>query len=493
MSVPQLQTALQQTSPAFRFCIAGNADVVALATDGGATNSTEVHILSAASLYRSFVEQTASALGPTGDDFAFTLSPQRHLYAIKKRGTGSKSTEIHVLSAESRYRAFTLQTGTCLPETGPEFDFLLAPNLDLVAIKKRLTGSDSTEVHIVSEASGYKAFSHQSGTALHETDDTFEFAMDGDRNLLAIQKRHTASGKTEIHVLSASSGYQQFSLRTATELDVSDESVVHGLASGRRLVAVRWKGGASGQTEVQVVTIPETAVPQAPAPVRTVARVKFGLPVNVIDEGQAQQRTLWLPEDGQTADVGALSASIRREWITLRVGKQQGVLGRSEAATLPAGDYRAIVQIYHKQNAGQSLGEIRLRDGAGALIATSAVVSAVFPKFENGGFQRATIDFTVPAGDGTARTRQIEFFDFHNHFVWLGAISVRPKGSPFYVMGHHANSRDKAERLMTEGARVIETDIHPDADNPEAEDYAMWAIHFAADEFKASNHTNPAQ
>jgi hypothetical protein len=60
-------------------------------------------------------------------------------------------------------------------------------------------------------------------------------------------------------------------------------------------------------------------------------------------------------------------------------------------------------------------------------------------------------------------------------------------------MGHHANFRDKAQRLMAEGARVIETDIHPDAGNPEAVDYAFWAIHFAADEFDPSHHTPPAQ
>ena len=81
MSVPSLPTALQQASPAFRFCIAGNADVMALITNGAATNSTEVHILSAENLYRSFLEQTASAMHPTDDGFHFLLSPQRDLFA----------------------------------------------------------------------------------------------------------------------------------------------------------------------------------------------------------------------------------------------------------------------------------------------------------------------------------------------------------------------------------------------------------------------------
>ncbi len=40
---------------------------------------------------------------------------------------------------------------------------------DLFAIKKSATGSNKTEVHVLSAASGYKAFSLQTATGLHET------------------------------------------------------------------------------------------------------------------------------------------------------------------------------------------------------------------------------------------------------------------------------------------------------------------------------------
>ncbi len=46
------------------------------------------------------------------------------------------STEVHVLTAESGYRSFSLQTPTALPPTSPEtFAFALAPNKDIYAIE----------------------------------------------------------------------------------------------------------------------------------------------------------------------------------------------------------------------------------------------------------------------------------------------------------------------------------------------------------------------
>jgi hypothetical protein len=77
---------------------------------------------------------------------------------------------------------------------------------DLVAIKKSNTGSGSTEVHVLSGASGFQQFILHTGTALHQTDDTFAFAVvdwdgDGTPDLVAIKKSNTGSGSTEVHML----------------------------------------------------------------------------------------------------------------------------------------------------------------------------------------------------------------------------------------------------------------------------------------------------
>src|SRR2546430_1785807 len=127
--------------------------------------------------YDRFALRRPTSLQETGDEFTFLLAPNRDLVAVKQRNTGSHSTEVHVLSAGSTYRQFSLQTGTILAETGNEFSFLLAPNRDLIAVKQRNTDSHSTEVHVLSAASTYRQFSLQTGTALAETGDEFAFLL----------------------------------------------------------------------------------------------------------------------------------------------------------------------------------------------------------------------------------------------------------------------------------------------------------------------------
>jgi hypothetical protein len=128
-----------------------------------------VHVLTAASNYQQFSLQTGTKLAETGDSFAFVLAGNRDLFAIKKSNTGTKSTEVHVLAAASNYQQFSLQTGTKLAETGDSFAFALADNLDLFAVKRRNTGTKSTELHVLSGKQTYQVFILQTGTQLHET------------------------------------------------------------------------------------------------------------------------------------------------------------------------------------------------------------------------------------------------------------------------------------------------------------------------------------
>ncbi|MFN5513995.1 MAG: M12 family metallopeptidase, partial [Cyanobacteriota bacterium] len=61
-----------------------------------------------------FALQVPTVLHQTGDNFAFAFMANGDLMAIKKSGTGSGSTEVHILSAASNYSKFRLQTGTAL-------------------------------------------------------------------------------------------------------------------------------------------------------------------------------------------------------------------------------------------------------------------------------------------------------------------------------------------------------------------------------------------
>ena len=133
-------------------------------------------------------------------------------------GSNSGTRISSILAASPTVRAlvgpfdrFILQTGTALHETDDSFAFAITDwdgdgVPDLVAIKKRATGTNSTEVHILSGASNLQQFILQTGTALHETDDSFAFAItdwdgDGRPDLVAIKKRATGTNSTEVHVL----------------------------------------------------------------------------------------------------------------------------------------------------------------------------------------------------------------------------------------------------------------------------------------------------
>ena len=80
------------------------------------------------------------------------------------------------------------------------FEFGVAANRDVIAIKKSGTGTGTTEIHVLSAASGYQRFSLQTGTALHQTDQTFAFGVALNRDVCAIKKSGTGSGSTEVHV-----------------------------------------------------------------------------------------------------------------------------------------------------------------------------------------------------------------------------------------------------------------------------------------------------
>jgi len=246
-------TALQETGANFAFAVLPGGDLMAIMKSGSGSRSTEVHILTAASQYRQFRLHTGTALHQTDGSFAFAALPNGDLMAIKKSGTGSRSTEVHILGAASQYQKFTVQTGTCLHETDGTWAFAALRNGDLMAIKKSGTGSRSTEVHVLSAASRYQKFALQTGTALQETDEKYAFAALPSGDLMAIMKSGTATRSTEIHILTAASQYKQFRLHTGTALPETGDTVEFGALDGDRLVAIKKIRTGTRSTEVHVV------------------------------------------------------------------------------------------------------------------------------------------------------------------------------------------------------------------------------------------------
>jgi hypothetical protein len=119
---------------------------------------------------------------------------------------------VHVLCGDKNFQSFILQTGTGLPETDSKFDFMVTDwngdgRADLVAIKKSETSGKCTEVHVLSGASTYQSFILRAETPLFRSNGFFEFAVadwtgNGKRDLIAFKKKRTGSNTTEVHVMS---------------------------------------------------------------------------------------------------------------------------------------------------------------------------------------------------------------------------------------------------------------------------------------------------
>ncbi|KAF4151233.1 hypothetical protein CNMCM6069_004219 [Aspergillus lentulus] len=271
-------TALHTTDETFGFAMAnwngdGRPDLVTIKKSNTGTNTTEVHVLSGASNFQNFLLHTGTALHTTDETFAFAMADwngdgRPDLVAIKKSNTGTNTTEVHILSGASNFQDFLLHTGTALHTTDETFAFAMADwngdgRPDLVAIKKSNTGTNTTEVHILSGASNFQDFLLHTGTTLHTTDETFAFAVadwngDGHPDLVAIKKSNTGTNTTEVHILSGALNFQDFLLHTGTALHTTDETFAFAMAdwdgTGRPdLFAVKKRNTGTNSTEMHII------------------------------------------------------------------------------------------------------------------------------------------------------------------------------------------------------------------------------------------------
>jgi hypothetical protein len=249
----QTGTAMVANNADYRFFLAPNDDLVGIKTSNTGSGMTEVHILTATSGYKTYSIQTKTALGQTGPTWDFGVGPNRDVFAISKSNTGSGTTELHILSAADNYQKFANQTPTALGPTDASWAFAIAHNSDVVAIKKSGGGTHSTELHILSARHNYQAFVLQTKTALPETDDKWSFDIAHNRDVFAFMKNGTDSGTCELHMLAADNNYQGFSLQTKTAQHEVDNSWDLRVAEDRRVFAIRRSGGASNSTEVHVM------------------------------------------------------------------------------------------------------------------------------------------------------------------------------------------------------------------------------------------------
>jgi hypothetical protein len=209
-------------------------DIVAIKKAGTGSSSTEVHVLNGATNFQTYIFQTGTTLPETGTNWEFTVwdydgNGSMDLVAIAKNGTGSGNTEVHVLNGSDNFSTFLLHSTTALEPNTNSFDFSVWDyngdgKMDLVAVKKNVTGAGRTEVHILDGASKFATFSLHAVTPIEENTSNYEFiptyypVRGSVMNIVAIKKFYTGSLSTEIHVLNGATNFGSFIIDSATIL-----------------------------------------------------------------------------------------------------------------------------------------------------------------------------------------------------------------------------------------------------------------------------------
>ncbi len=239
----QIKTPLEQTDENWEFLLGdynnnGILDLFCIKKKNTGSKHTEVHILDGSTHFKSFLFQIGTPLKETGDNWQFLLGDYNKngkldLYCIKKNDTGTNSTEVHILNGNDNFQSFLLETTTRLHETGDNFQFLLGDYnqngiLDLYCIKKNDTGTNSTEVHILNGEDNFKSFLFQTGTALPEVGDNYDFKLEdynnyGKLDLYCIKKFGTGTNSTKINILGGNDNFQSFITNIETKLPQTDE------------------------------------------------------------------------------------------------------------------------------------------------------------------------------------------------------------------------------------------------------------------------------
>ena len=185
-------------------------DLIYIKTRNTGSKSVEVHVASGSSNYAQFILQTGTVFKEE-DSGVWTMADTQgtgklDLVYIKSFNVESGKVEVHIASAQSNYRNFILQTGTTFgkEQNGVWLitNFSTANQADLVYVKTRYTGSKSVEVHVSPASSRYSSFILQTGTVFQEESDGTWLLSPRTKDLIYIKTSSTGTGKVEVHIAS---------------------------------------------------------------------------------------------------------------------------------------------------------------------------------------------------------------------------------------------------------------------------------------------------
>ena len=129
---------------------------------------------------------------------------------------------------------------------------------DLMEITRRNTGSGNVEVHTLTESSGFSQYSVHVATPQPCSESSkFDYLSGGGEmngDLVQVMRRATGSGNLEVHILSRASNYQTYTTHAAIPISNTDgENFTFALA-GRDLVGIKRRRTDSGKVEIHVLS-----------------------------------------------------------------------------------------------------------------------------------------------------------------------------------------------------------------------------------------------
>jgi hypothetical protein len=254
--------------------VATGRDLYAVHAGGGSSGKVELTEASANTGYRTATGPIVTVLAASNTtDWTYLVAPYQgdgapDLYAIRLRGGASNTVEVHVLSAASSYRTFLTHVATAQPSLPSSTDVQVQlasyagdKQEDLYVLEDGHTGSGRAEVHVLSAASGFRTFLTHRATALTTGGFGWHFLVgdaNGQGDLVAVHDSgRTASGQAEVHVLTERSGYQSYSLHTAIPLPLGTGftwRLSQSPSSRTPDLYVLVPGGHSGMTELHALT-----------------------------------------------------------------------------------------------------------------------------------------------------------------------------------------------------------------------------------------------
>jgi hypothetical protein len=201
------------------------ADLIGVKTSGTPSGRAEVHVATWASNYRSTIDVVTPVGAFTPDDqwqVAVGGPSGGDVYFILTRGSGTGTVEVHGLSAASRYTQWGIQTGTALGQvaSGRQNRFLVARgSADLYLVMHAATWSGRSELHALSAASGYRDFTEHSVLPVGHTNDAdaqWVLGTSAKPDLFFVPTTQTGSARVELHRLSPGSRYTAWTQHSAT-------------------------------------------------------------------------------------------------------------------------------------------------------------------------------------------------------------------------------------------------------------------------------------